>query len=96
VSGTSPDETRGNAAEGITEGGKASPSPASATEPSRCEQLVADLTLFSVAVVWGFNFVVIKDAVGRIDPMLYVLLRYVVAFVMFAAITPRTLTRRPH
>ena len=59
----------------------------------RREQLVADLTLFSVAVVWGFNFVVIKDAIGRIDPMLYVLLRYVAAFVMFAAIAPRSLTR---
>jgi drug/metabolite transporter (DMT)-like permease len=60
---------------------------------ARREQLVADLTLFSVAVVWGFNFVVIKDAIGRIDPMLYVLLRYIAAFVMFAAIAPRSLTR---
>jgi drug/metabolite transporter (DMT)-like permease len=59
----------------------------------RREQLVADLTLFSVAVVWGFNFVVIKDAIGRIDPMLYVLLRYVAAFVLFTAIAPRSLTR---
>ena len=60
---------------------------------TRREQLVADLTLFSVAVVWGFNFVIIKDAIGRIDPMLYVLLRYIAAFVMFAAIAPRSLTR---
>jgi drug/metabolite transporter (DMT)-like permease len=69
---------------------------AAATEASgraRREQLVADLTLFSVAVVWGFNFVVIKDAIGRIDPMLYVLLRYIAAFVLFAAIAPRSLTR---
>lgn len=55
--------------------------------------LIADLLLFSVAVVWGFNFVVIKDAIGRIDPMLYIMLRYLVALALFAAVTPRSLTR---
>lgn len=54
---------------------------------------VADASLFLVAVIWGFNFVVIKDAIARIDPMLYILLRYVVGFVLLAAIMPRSITR---
>ncbi len=45
----------------------------------RHRMLVADLLLVSIGVVWGFNFVVIKDAIGRVDPMLYVMLRYLVA-----------------
>ncbi len=66
-----------------------------ATHPARTRRqvLVADLLLFSVAVVWGFNFVVIKDAIARIDPMLYVMLRYFAAVIMFALITPRSIRR---
>jgi drug/metabolite transporter (DMT)-like permease len=54
---------------------------------------LADSSLFMVAVVWGFNFVVIKDAIGRMDPMLYTMLRYVVGFVVLAAIVPRSVAR---
>jgi drug/metabolite transporter (DMT)-like permease len=54
--------------------------------------LVADLLLVSIGVVWGFNFVVIKDAIGRVDPMLYIMLRYLVAAVIFAALVPRSAT----
>lgn len=57
----------------------------------RREVALADFSLFVVAVVWGFNFVVIKDAIGRIDPMLYIMLRYVVGFVLLAVIMPRSL-----
>jgi drug/metabolite transporter (DMT)-like permease len=60
---------------------------------TRRRMLIADLALFSVAVVWGFNFVVIKDAVARIDPLLYVLLRYVVALALFSAFVPKSVTR---
>lgn len=60
---------------------------------TRRKMLVADLLLFSIAVTWGFNFVVIKDAIARIDPMLYVLLRYVVALILFSAVVPSSLTR---
>ncbi len=59
----------------------------------RRQMLVADAALFSIAVVWGFNFVVIKDVIGRVDPMLYIMLRYLVATAIFAAIMPRSLTR---
>lgn len=55
--------------------------------------VLADFSLFMVAVVWGFNFVVIKDAIGRMDPMLYTMLRYVVGFVLLAAIMPKSLVR---
>ena len=68
--------------------------------------LVADLALFSVAVFWGFNFVVIKyvterttDAVSPVaksvvaGTMVYLLLRYVVATAIFSLIQPRALLK---
>lgn len=54
--------------------------------------VVADLFLFSVAVVWGFNFTVIKNVIGRIDPMLYIMLRYLVALAVFTILMPKALT----
>jgi drug/metabolite transporter (DMT)-like permease len=60
---------------------------------SRRQVLIADTALFSVAVLWGFNFVVIKDVIDRVDPMLYVMLRYLVATAIFVAIVPRSVTR---
>lgn len=64
----------------------------------RRQVLIADTALFSIAVLWGFNFVVIKDVIDRVDPMLYVMLRYLVATAIFAALVPRSVTRstRPH
>jgi len=67
--------------------------PTDADLYDRRQVLIADTALFSIAVLWGFNFVVIKDVIGRVDPMLYVMLRYVVATAIFAAIVPRSLTR---
>jgi drug/metabolite transporter (DMT)-like permease len=68
--------------------------------------LIADLALFSVAVFWGFNFVVIKfvterttDAVSPVaksvvaGTMVYLLLRYVVATAIFSVIQPRALLK---
>jgi len=55
--------------------------------------LTADLLLVSIGVVWGFNFVVIKDVIGRVDPMLYIMLRYLVAAAIFAALVPRSVSR---
>ena len=64
----------------------------------RRQVLIADTALFSIAVLWGFNFVVIKDVIDRVDPMLYVMLRYLVATAIFAALVPRSVTRstRPY
>ena len=74
--------------------------PATMTHTSRRKALVADLLLFSVAVFWGSNFVFIKDAVERTTElaagsivagtMLYLVLRYVVATGIFAALQPRS------
>jgi drug/metabolite transporter (DMT)-like permease len=68
--------------------------------------LIADLLLFSVAIVWGFNFVAIKyvteqladtqkAAVGGVvaGTMLYLLYRYVTATVIFTAARPHALLR---
>ena len=68
--------------------------------PSRRRALVADVLLFTVAIFWGSNFVFIKDAVERTSSiaggsivggtMLYLLWRYVVATVIFAAARPKS------
>jgi drug/metabolite transporter (DMT)-like permease len=68
--------------------------------------LIADLLLFSVAIVWGFNFVAIKyvteqladtqkAAVGGVvaGTMLYLLYRYVTATAIFFAARPHALLR---
>jgi drug/metabolite transporter (DMT)-like permease len=73
---------------------------------SRRKVLVADVLLFSVAIFWGSNFVIIKSAVHRtthaVSPvaksilagtLLYLLLRYVVATGVFAAAQPRSWVR---
>jgi drug/metabolite transporter (DMT)-like permease len=59
----------------------------------RRKLFLADGSLFVVAVIWGFNFVVIKSAIETLDPMLYTMLRYVVAFVLLAAILPNSLLK---
>ncbi len=74
------------------------PTPATMTHRSRRMALFADLLLLSVAVFWGANFVIIKDAVARTSAlaggsivagtMLYLLLRYLVATGIFAAARP--------
>jgi drug/metabolite transporter (DMT)-like permease len=74
--------------------------PTGSTHSSRRRALVADVLLFSVAVFWGSNFVIIKDAVASTTEiaagsilagtMLYLVLRYVVATGIFAAVRPRS------
>lgn len=72
---------------------KLSPTPRSEVvgSYSRRRLLLADSSLFAVAVMWGFNFVVIKDALGFLDPMLYTMLRYAVGFTLLAGLMPRSL-----
>ena len=67
-------------------GGAAAPPPAR----DRRRALLADGALLSVAIVWGLNFVVIKDAIADTGPMTYLLWRHVVAAIMLAAVMPRT------
>jgi drug/metabolite transporter (DMT)-like permease len=67
--------------------------PAALPTYDRREVLLADASLFTVAVIWGLNFVVIKNAIATVDPMLYTLLRYLVAFILLVAIMPHSLAR---
>lgn len=55
--------------------------------------MLADAALLGVAIVWGLNFVVIKDAIADTGPMTYLLWRHVVAAVLLAAVMPRTVRR---
>lgn len=55
--------------------------------------VLADGSLFLVAVMWGFNFVVIKSAIETLDPMLYTMLRYLVAFVLLALLMPSSVLK---
>jgi len=92
MAGTVPEaETSG--ATGHTEAPAPEPPAAGGAAHDRRQVLIADTALFSIAVLWGFNFVVIKDVIDRVDPMLYVMLRYIVATAIFAAIVPRSVTR---
>ena len=62
--------------------------PVEPADPRRT--LLADAALLSVAIVWGLNFVVIKDAIAETGPMTYLLWRHVVAAIVLAAVMPRT------
>ncbi len=72
--------------------------PPGSTLPSRRRALLADVLLFSVAVFWGSNFVLIKDAVERTSviaggsivagTMLYLFWRYLFATAVFCAARP--------
>ena len=58
--------------------------------PSRRRSLLADAALLSVAAVWGFNFVVIKHAIGSVAPLTFLMLEHVTATIMLVAIMPRS------
>ena len=72
--------------EGQRDGVAAAPPPVR----DRRRALLADAALLSVAVVWGLNFVVIKDAIADTGPMTYLLWRHIVAAILLAAVMPRT------
>jgi drug/metabolite transporter (DMT)-like permease len=68
-----------------------------AAAPDKRRAVVADAALLAVAVLWGLNFVVIKEAITDTGPMTYLLWRHLVAALMLAAVMPRTVraaTRR--
>ena len=61
--------------------------------PDKRRALLADTALLGVALLWGLNFVVIKDAIAETGPMTYLVWRHVVAAVLLAAVMPRTVRR---
>ena len=82
-------------ADGVTEKVQLLDAAAVAAGPrlDRRKLFLADGSLFMVAVIWGFNFVVIKSAIETLDPMLYTMLRYVVGFVLLTVIMPNSLLK---
>jgi len=60
---------------------------------TRRETLLADAALLTVAIGWGLNFVVIRYTIDRMDPMVYLLLRHIVATLLLVAIMPRSVTQ---
>ncbi|MDM8534481.1 DMT family transporter [Clostridiaceae bacterium HSG29] len=43
---------------------------------------ISDISLFFVAVVWGGGFVIIKDTLSTVTPMLLIALRFIIASVL--------------
>jgi drug/metabolite transporter (DMT)-like permease len=83
----------------IISGNERKPEPGGGAPPARDRRraLIADAALLSVAIVWGLNFVVIKDAIADTGPMTYLLWRHILAAIMLAVVMPRTVrqtTRR--
>ena len=50
------------------------------------KETLADLTLLFVAMAWGSNFVVIKDALDHVPPFTYLSVRFILAAVLTALI----------
>lgn len=50
------------------------------------KSLLADGALLLVAMAWGLNFVVMKNALQRITPFMYLAVRFMLAFLILAAI----------
>lgn len=50
------------------------------------KSLLADGALLLIAMAWGLNFVVMKNALQRITPFMYLAVRFLLAFLILAAI----------
>ncbi len=57
------------------------------------KMVLADLSLFFVAVFWGSNFVIMKEALEIIEPFTYLGLRFMLAAFMLAPLFWRRLAR---
>ena len=56
------------------------------TTPGRSRSLRAHLLLLAVVCIWGATFVVVKDALADVSPLLFNLLRMALALICLAAI----------
>ncbi|MDQ2899811.1 MAG: DMT family transporter, partial [Acidobacteriota bacterium] len=54
----------------------------------------ADLALAAVTVIWGSTFVVVKNALGSVSPVLFLALRFTLAAVVLAALYRSRFDRR--
>lgn len=55
----------------------------------------AELSMLLVAVVWGSTFVMVKNALAEIGPFLFLGIRFIMAFLVLAAIFWRQLIKAP-
>lgn len=53
----------------------------------------ADLAMLMVCIIWGTAFVVVKNALADIGPILFVGLRFMVAFLVLAAVSHRDIIK---
>lgn len=56
-------------------------------------QTKADLALLGITFIWGTSFTIVKDAIGRIDAMEFLALRFLVATVVLVALFRRDLLK---
>ena len=54
-------------------------------------RLKADLSMLLVAFIWGTTFVIVKNALLEIGPFLYLGLRFLLAFVVLALLSPQNI-----
>jgi len=56
-------------------------------------QITADVGLLCVAIIWGANFVVIKKLLSEITPMVYLGIRFLLAFLVLFCLSPQSIIR---
>lgn len=60
---------------------------------SRKKMIIADISLVIVALFWGSNFVIMKEALEQIEPFTYLGLRFCLAALLLAAVYWRKMMR---
>ena len=56
------------------------------------KQLLADLSLLAVVIVWGYTFVAIKNALAGITPFNFIALRFIMALIILIVIFRKRLS----
>ena len=56
------------------------------------KQLLADLSLLAVVLVWGYTFVAIKNALAGITPFNFIAMRFIIAFIILIAVFRKRLS----
>lgn len=57
------------------------------------KQLIADIALLAVVIVWGYTFVAIKNAIAIINPFSFMFVRFMIAFIIISLIFIRRFRR---
>lgn len=55
------------------------------------KQLVADMALLLVVIVWGYTFVAIKNALATVTPYNFIFVRFVISFILISLLFIRRL-----